>query len=105
MTKLSGQLKCLISDNFLRKHSVDLGFYYPMRFHKPTYELRGRHAALFTANLPAIDNLSTASRLVHRLDESSTLQAGATALGVSYERRRQKDRRTEGQNTAQFMRV
>ena len=56
----------------------DLGFYYPMRFHKlGTYELRGRHAALFAANLRAIDNLSprTASRLVHRLGESSTPQA------------------------------
>ena len=42
-----------------------------------TYELRGRHAALFAANLRAIDNLSprTASRLVHRLGESSTPQA------------------------------
>ena len=55
----------------------DLGFYCPMRFHKlGTYELRGRHAALFAANLRAIDNLSprTASRLVHRLGESSTPQ-------------------------------
>ena len=41
-----------------------------------TYELRGRHAALFAANLRAIDNLSPpASRLVHRLGESSTPQA------------------------------
>ena len=49
-----------------------------MRFHKlGTYELRGRHAALFAAHLRAIDNLSprTASRLVHRLGESSTPQA------------------------------
>ena len=37
----------------------DLGFYYPMRFHKlGTCELRGRHTALFAANLRAIDNLS-----------------------------------------------
>ena len=49
-----------------------------MHFHKlGTYELQGRHAALFAANLRAIDNLSprTASRLVHRLGESSTPQA------------------------------
>ena len=64
----------------------DLGFYYPMRFHKlGTYELRGRHAALFAANLRAIDNLSprTASRLVHLYSTS----LGATASGVPCERR------------------
>ena len=64
----------------------DLGFYYPMRFHKlGTYELRGRHAALFAAHLRAIDNLSprTASRLVHLYSTS----LGATASGVPCERR------------------
>ena len=61
-----------------RTFCAELGAENPMRFHKlGTYELRGRHAALFAANLRAIDNLSprTASRLVHRLGESSTPQA------------------------------